>query len=734
VTTTDCHRPTSDHDRADHDPARTGAVWVTGTGAFLLLAAAAVFVAVRWGEIPASAKLAAIGALTGGFLLAGRRLRADLPATAGALFHLGAFLVPVDVAAVAVRAELGWGQLLLAEGLVCGLTFGLAARAERSVVLRWAAAAAVVVAAAGVGTVGPVPAPLVLAVAAVAALLADRQLLATAWAGAAGLAPVAGFALAASDVAPGVLERLGLAGSEPRLAAVVTGAATAGVLATVARRRLDPALALLAAGCLATGVVVTGAEMDPSPWAWTVAAAGALTLVEGVALLSRRDRFWGPRIGLLADAAEVLAVPGTAAAAAVVLVSPLALVDGAHAAASSALLAALWVVADLRRRSGDGTPVAAALLLGGRFLPATIGIAACVPAAVCLATASGPLTAGAMVATAAALAVGGRPGAPGAAAVLAALAPLAVVAHRANDLFGSGPQSDDTVWLTLVAVAAGVAGSLLLARMASWRTTTPPVGGPATAATTLLAVSAPLPVGIAGLVASGTLAGPGVVLLAATALLWLVSAAADGAPARRGELLWQPGTATRATALALVLGACRGVDPWEAVVVSAVAALLVVVDALRRGEPGLAIGLAAAVTIGAVSAGTAAGLPLAQTGVALAVTALVTGGIGSVAPSRWAPERRGHHRDPLRRRAGPGSRGTDGPGRRAARDRRPARGRRGPRRSHRRGNDRRAWPSPSAPGDTSPTPASTPASRTSRRSRRCSCSPGSGTATGRARG
>src|SRR5207244_1935254 len=50
---------------------RTGAVWVAGTGAFLLLAATALFVAVRWDDIPGAAKLGIVGALTGAFLLGG---------------------------------------------------------------------------------------------------------------------------------------------------------------------------------------------------------------------------------------------------------------------------------------------------------------------------------------------------------------------------------------------------------------------------------------------------------------------------------------------------------------------------------------------------------------------------------------------------------------------------------------------------------------------------------------
>ena len=89
------------------DRSRTGAIWVTGTGAFLLLAAASVFVAVQWEHLSDVVKLAILGALTGGFLLAGRHIRRDLPATGGVLFHLGALLVPLNVATIAIHASIG---------------------------------------------------------------------------------------------------------------------------------------------------------------------------------------------------------------------------------------------------------------------------------------------------------------------------------------------------------------------------------------------------------------------------------------------------------------------------------------------------------------------------------------------------------------------------------------------------------------------------------------------------
>src|SRR5436190_21429279 len=115
------------------DPSRTGAVWVTGTGAFLLLAAASVFIAVHWGAIPDTVKLGVLLLATGGCLLAGRSLKPTLPATAGALLHLGTFLVPIDVAAIGIHAELDWATPLLAEGLIATATFAWAAITERSV-------------------------------------------------------------------------------------------------------------------------------------------------------------------------------------------------------------------------------------------------------------------------------------------------------------------------------------------------------------------------------------------------------------------------------------------------------------------------------------------------------------------------------------------------------------------------------------------------------------------------
>src|SRR3954464_10316442 len=115
---------------------RPGATWVAATGAFLLLAGAAVFVAVRWDRLPDTAKLGLVAALTAAFLAGGRGLRRSLPATGDVLFHLGAFLLPVDLAAVALRSGTGWRVLVLAEGMLGVVAFAGLAAATGSAVLR----------------------------------------------------------------------------------------------------------------------------------------------------------------------------------------------------------------------------------------------------------------------------------------------------------------------------------------------------------------------------------------------------------------------------------------------------------------------------------------------------------------------------------------------------------------------------------------------------------------------
>jgi hypothetical protein len=312
---------------------RTAATWVGATGAFLLLAATGVFVAVRWDNLPDTAKLALVGGLTGAFLLAGRALRPTLPATGEVLFHLGAFLVPVDLAAACIRLDVGWRTTALAEGLVGVAVFSVLGWATGSVVLNRAAIGAGMVLAAGVAAVSPLPAPLVLAAAAVVVDVAAGHRRTTlrrvslVWAGVAGLAPVLAAVATVlfgtgTRLGTGTLTELGLAGRTQLLVTAASGVLAAAVLARQAYLRRDVRLAFLAAASVAIGVGTTGTAAHVSMPAWTVGLAGLFVLLEVAALMVWDDDFWGRPAAVVAEWAETVASLASAAAGCMLFFAP----------------------------------------------------------------------------------------------------------------------------------------------------------------------------------------------------------------------------------------------------------------------------------------------------------------------------------------------------------------------------------------------------------------------------
>lgn len=152
-----------------------GARWTSGLGAFLLVAAAATFTAVRWEEIPDEAKFGALVGCTIACLVADSRLRDRLPITSTALFHIGILLVPIDVAAVGVWRGWLWPDMLLAQGLAIAAACGGALYARRSVVLLWGTWLGVVLVTGGIGATLNAPAGLLLAVTALVATVASVQ-------------------------------------------------------------------------------------------------------------------------------------------------------------------------------------------------------------------------------------------------------------------------------------------------------------------------------------------------------------------------------------------------------------------------------------------------------------------------------------------------------------------------------------------------------------------------------
>lgn len=587
------------------DPTRTGAVWVTGTGAFLLLAAAAVFTAMRWDQIPDAAKLGALGFATGAFLIAGRGLKATLPATAGALFHLGTFLVPIDVAAVGVRAELDWAQMLLAQGLAATVVFGWGARTERSVVLRWAFAAAVVALAGGIGGTTAVPAPLALAAFAATAVAVRHDALGTRWALLAGAAPLLTFLDALPHTGAGTLERLGLVGDQPRLVAVLTSVTAAAALAVVGRRRDDANLVLVGVATAAVGGAASWSGIDPSTSTTLVGLAATFVLVELAAFTTRGDRFWRDPADVVAQVAEWAAGAGSVLAAGAVLVAPASGGPEPVAALAALGLAGGWLVAD-RRRGGQGTRSTA---LAG---------SAALAGAVALATADAVMLAATLVAIAGAAVAIRHRGGPAVAVAAGLWAPVLVLDEPG------------------VLVAVGVTASLLLARAAVRRSQAAPAGSPAAPVDEqwawILSAVALLPgvIATAGYVdrTGHALAG----LVGAAVLATLVAAVAD-----RGRVTGSLplGTLPRVGAVGVLAAGAR-LEAGELGLLALVVAGLSIGDALRRRDPHVALGasIAGPVAVGALAQ--AADLSVPASGVALTISAAVLVGLGALVGRRWS--------------------------------------------------------------------------------------------------
>ena len=402
---------------------------MAATGAFLLLAGASVFVAVSWERLPEPAKLGLVAALTAAFLVGGRALRRTLPATGDVLFHLEAFLLPIDLAGISLRSGLAWRPLLVAEGVLGIVALGGLGLATGSIVLTWAGMASVAVLAGGIASVSPVPAPLVLLTAAVAVELGGHRRLQAAawpWAATAGLAPVLGAAVTVVlGIGQGTMADLGLAAG-PAVVPAITGVLAAAVLARRARRHEDLLLAFLALASFGVGLLSAWAGADLPTGAGGVGLAALFLLVELVALLAVRDPFWNRPLSRLAEGAEVLAFAAATYAGALLLGAPFAGRFDPQPlwATALALLATGLLAADIRRYQGTPRPFGPTLLRGGSWSPATVPTALAAVVAVEVGTASAGATAVALLVVAGLALLSGRPWAE---AVVAGFAPWAVV-------------------------------------------------------------------------------------------------------------------------------------------------------------------------------------------------------------------------------------------------------------------------------------------------------------------
>lgn len=582
---------------------RTAALWVAGVGAALLVVAAGLFVAVRWNDLPPEAKLAVILGLTGAFLLAGSTLRRTLPATGSVLFHLGAFLLPVDLGAINLRVGWSWQELLLAEGILGVVAFGALGLQSGSVVLKRATAVSVVAVALGVGATTPVAAPLALAVAAAAfSTRFPRSPATVAWAAGAGFMPAFALALESAGGIAGPLATLGLGGAHEPFAALATGALSALVLGRAAHIDRDVALAFVGIGAFVTSAITAWVGADLPPAADTLAAPAAFVVIELVAFAAGRDVFWRTPARWIAGAAEVvvlavaIGVLGFVARAPVVeggFFGGSGLEPSAVDGAAFGFLAVGSLVAALRhvRMTQDAVLWRLAALATGLFTVAAVQAG----------TASSVATGMALLAVSSVLVLARHPLTDVGAVAAALYVPLTANAYAEAAFVLGAAGAAVLVWAAFEAAGERVRAGLLAG------------SGVAT-----LGVGA-----VFGANATGRpLAG-----------LAFVSGCFVAAALVHGR---DPGVASvlRFGSLLVLLPALAWTPAERLVVVLPLVALLAF-DAVRTGEPRMAFGLIVPLQAATWDVARTAGLEVAEAGVVLCVAAIVWAGLAEAVGGGW---------------------------------------------------------------------------------------------------
>jgi hypothetical protein len=579
-------QPSTDAQKFAFRGGRAAALWVAATGGFLLVVSAGLFIAVRWHDIPDVAKLAVVCALTGAFLVAGQSIRRTLPATGSVLYHLGAFMIPVDFAGLNLRMDLNWRQQLLAQGVLCTVAFAALARGASSVVLERAAAVAIAVAAAGVGALTQVPAPLVLAGAAVVwAIVRPRSNVSVGWAFVAGFAPVMTWAL--QGTLPSGLAAVGLAAARDAVPALATGVLAAGVLGIEAHRRRDHDLAFVAFGALASSALTAWVSADTTRTADVLALPAAFVMLQILSLLVRDDPFWGMPAGRIAFGAEIPAWTVAVSAVPTLLAAPFLGQGGGTDRAIAGVVALLslgFVAAGIRQDRGALPFVASAVLA---------------VFAVEIATASAPATAIALLAVALPCALARRAALDVVTVAGAVYAPVVAIAEPALSL------------------GLGIAGAAVLALSAARGSQS------RRAAFVVSALSA---LGISSIVGSGRI-GAGAAGAVFVIGCWQVAMLADRADAVLGKL-------ARFTALAVLVPA-QAMTPHERLLAIAPLVAVLAADALRFRLPELGHAAAVPLQIVVFDLARAARLSDEYAGLVLCVAAVVWAGLSAVVDDVW---------------------------------------------------------------------------------------------------
>ncbi len=331
------------------------AAWLATAGALLVLVAAGVLVVGNWTHIAPVYKLGGLMAFDGIVLAVAHLLRRSSPVVARTLAHLGATMaVPAGVAFVA-SAHGRWPMAIAVGGFLGVLACLAQANRWTAPKLIPAAEAAGVLGLAGVAALTHTPVGVLVAVASVGLLAARRPPSAARLAGVAAAGPVLAV-LAASDIGPGTMVRLGAAGSVVHWAAPVAGLLAGIVLLMLARRRRSMELAVAGMLSVATAVPTGMIGVQDSGWMWMCLPGLALLAIVG--MRSLRDVFWKPIATDLGSLAEAIVLIGGIPAVVGLVASNWAdpKVDTWAIVAATNLAGAVAVTIARKRSMHTGTP------------------------------------------------------------------------------------------------------------------------------------------------------------------------------------------------------------------------------------------------------------------------------------------------------------------------------------------------------------------------------------------
>lgn len=248
----------------------------------MLLAASVIVVAGNWQSIDPIVRFSGLVAALFAVYFSAETGRRHYPSTSTALATLAACLTaPVGIAAAATL-EQPWPICVLVGGIGALVATEVQARRWEVPALQAATVVAFGLAAVGLSALTSIPAPLVGAVGAVAALLLGADRRSVALGVAVGVAP---WLVALSDhgIGAGTLEVLGVTGSNVPWSAPASCALAALAISVVAHRRQNLPLAQTALVVLGSGVVsgLVGADAGPALW-WSLPAI-VLLAAEAVA-------------------------------------------------------------------------------------------------------------------------------------------------------------------------------------------------------------------------------------------------------------------------------------------------------------------------------------------------------------------------------------------------------------------------------------------------------------------